>query len=151
LTPLSATRRRSRAPPAIEPLRPAVLGEPAGLCPPAGVAAVLSVLDVGEPLLALDAPLAAPAPEPLPNFAFFSTNPPPAALDAPAPCDALELGELLVELLLDPSPRCRHPVALVAPAPSVLELLCGVLDDGVWAASVPHSATALLSAAAHCQ
>jgi len=103
---------------------------------------------------------------PLPNFAFFSTKPPPA----PVLLDVLL--EALLELLLS---RCRQPVAVICPAVSLDErlvdelpcglvvgwllcgldvvgwLLCGVDEVGDCAASVPHSATLLHSVTAHCQ
>jgi hypothetical protein len=108
-----------------------------------------------------------------PNFAFFSTKPPPA----PVLLDALL--ELLPELPEPPElvSRCRQPVAVICPAMSLDErpvdelpceplceplcdpleldddgwLLCGVDELGDCAASVPHSATPLHSVTAHCQ
>jgi hypothetical protein len=121
--------------------------------------------DEPEPMLLL----------PPPNFAFFSTKPPPA----PVLLDVLL--EALLELLLS---RCRQPVAVICPAMSLDERpvdelpweplcepddplcepdeplcepdvvgwpLCGVDEVGDCAASVPHRATALHSVTAHCQ
>jgi hypothetical protein len=99
----------------------------------------------------------APMLEPPPMRAFFSTKPPPLPPDADADSPAaLELLELLDELLLEPSARCRQPVAVTEPAVSDDERpvpwpLCGVLDVGDCAASVPHRAMLLLSVIAHCQ
>jgi hypothetical protein len=82
--------------------------------------------------------------EALLNFAFFSTKLPAALLGL-----AL-LDGLAVESVVDDAPaRCRQPVALVeslAPAGDG----CGGDVVGLCAASVPHSATAVLSVAAHC-
>jgi hypothetical protein len=100
--------------------------------PDGGVASLPGALDALE------------LPDPLPNFAFLSTKLPP-----PAPL-ALALDGLLdVSLLLDDPPaRCRQPVALVAPGVAPADG-CGVDVVGLCAASVPQSATALLSVTAH--
>jgi len=88
-------------------------------------------------------------PEPLPIFAFFRTKLPPPAPELLA--DAL-LVSLLLELVLDPSARCRQPVAVTEPAVDDVCPLSGVLDVGdCAAASAPHRATLLLSVIAHCQ
>jgi len=92
-----------------------------------------------EPELMLD-------PLPLPMRAFFSTKlplPPPELL-----ADAL-LVSLLLELVLEPSARCRQPVAVIEPAVDDVWLLSDELDCA--AASAPHNATLLLSVIAHCQ
>jgi len=102
-----------------------------------------------EPELMLD-------PEPLPMRAFFSTKLPPLPPELLA--DAL-LVSLLLELVLEPSARCRQPVAVTEPAASDDDLpvddvwpLSGVLDVGACAAaSAPQNATLLLSVIAHCQ
>jgi hypothetical protein len=85
--------------------------------------------------------------------AFFRTKLPPLP-----PEEALLVSLLLALelLLLEPSPRCRHPVAVTLPAVWEAELPvdappCGVLDVGDCAASAPHRATLLLSVIAHCQ
>jgi len=96
-------------------------------------------------------------PLPLPMRAFFSTKVPPLA---PPLADALLVSLLLVlELVLDPSPRCRQPVAVTLPAVSDDDLPVdvwappwGVVDVGdCAAASAPQNATLLLSVIAHCQ
>jgi len=118
--------------------------------------------DPVEPELEVDAP--EPEldpmldPEPLPIFAFFRTKLPPPAPPPELLADEL-LVSLLLELVLEPSPRCRQPVAVIAPAVSDADLpvddvwpLSGVLDVGACAAaSAPQNATLLLSVIAHCQ
>lgn len=108
-------------------------GLPAGGVPACALS-LPGLLEVLE--LLLDPPL---------NFAFFSTKVPPPALLELAPLDGLPLGSLLD----DPPPRCRQPVAVIEPAVAPVDG-CGVEDVGLWAASVPHSATAVLSVMAHC-
>jgi hypothetical protein len=110
------------------------------------------LLDDGFPACALsllgELALLELLPAPLPNFTFFNTKPPPALLEL-AELDGV-LAELLeVSLLDDPPARCRHPVMLVVPAVEPVDD-CGVDAVGLCAASVPHSATAVLSVTAHC-
>jgi hypothetical protein len=65
-----------------------------------------------EPALELDP---APMLEPPPMRAFFRTKPPPLPPDADADWPA-PLAPLAPELVLEPSARCRHPVAVTDPA-----------------------------------
>jgi hypothetical protein len=108
---------------------------------PGGVAAVgLSLPGLGEVLdVLLDALL---------NLAFFSTKLSPRALLGLALLDGLAL----VSVVDDPLARCRQPVALVEPAAGAEDGCCEVGGDavGLWAASVPHRTTAVLSVPAHC-
>jgi hypothetical protein len=177
LTELSADRRMSEPlRPLMLPPRPAVDDEPSlpGVDPeadepvepdapvdPEPVAPVAPEPDADEPApddpvepeLEVDAPEPELElmldPEPLPIFAFFSTKLPP-----PAPAllaDAL-LVSLLLELVLEPSARCRQPVAVTEPAVDDVCPASGVLDVGACAAaSAPQNATLLLSVIAHCQ
>lgn len=156
------------APPACEPW----LDE----APPA-VLPVLPAAPLDEPAAPLEEP-DAPLPEPAPMRAFFNTNPPdaPEPAEAPPLCapveapplwalvvlpvdplpDAEPLPEALPEPLLDPSARCRHPVAVIVSA------LCDADEPtpacppcepavGDCAASVPQSAMTPVSVVAHCQ
>jgi hypothetical protein len=76
-----------------------------------------------EPALDEPAPEFEPAPmlelEPLPIRAFFSTKLPLPPDVADEPAGLVLVDEL--ELLLDPSARCRQPVAVTDPADSVAE------------------------------
>jgi hypothetical protein len=138
----------------VEPAPEAVALEPVEPVAPDAVEPEPVEPDADDPL-----PEPEPAPEPEPELmllllppmrAFFRTKPP-----AP-PDDALLVSLLLDVELLDPSARCRQPVAVTLPAASDAERPvpcppCGVLDVGACAASAPHSATLLLSVIAHCQ
>ena len=109
-------------PDALEPAEPDA--EPEAVPAPAEPEAVP---DAPEPLALLPVEPELDEPElmlllALPNFAFFSTKPPPA----PVLLDVLL--EALLELLLS---RCRQPVAVIWPAMSLDErpvgwLLCGL-------------------------
>lgn len=153
-------------PPLMLPVRPAVEGdellpdvdpEPDALEPvldPVPDEAVPADPVADEPVP--DEPLPDPEPmlEPLPIWAFFSTKLPPLPLVADAP--AASVLPLVLDVELEPSPRCRHPVAVTAPADSVAARPlvacppCGVLEVGACAASAPHKAMLLLSVIAHC-
>jgi hypothetical protein len=131
LTEVSAIKRRSCEPlPVRLPPRPAVDGEdPLPVAPepdaePAEPVAPAPEAEPAEPV-ALE-PVApepvAPAPEPAPMLepppmrAFFSTNPPlPPAADADWPAALVVLAPVL---LVDPSARCKQPVAVTDPAAS---------------------------------
>jgi hypothetical protein len=122
------------------------------------------------PPVVLDAPdcdapdaseLALPLLDEPPIRAFFRMKLPPLPDVALAP-DWLLVDDVVVPVepveLLEPAlSRCRQPVAVISPALWVAELpvlgwpLCGDDVGDCAAARVPHSATAVLRPAAHCQ
>jgi hypothetical protein len=72
----------------------------------------------------------------------------------PALDDAAAPGAPLAVLDADASPRCRQPVALIAPCCVVAMPRwpgpCGVLVAGDWAARTPHNAMLPPNVSAHC-
>jgi hypothetical protein len=139
LTPASAINLSSRPPPDARLVLAVVLDAAGAGLPgvglPAWALSLLGLLDALELVLAS-----------LPNLKFFSTKPPLPGLLVLAPLDGLALDDVSLDA---PPARCRQPVALALEALALVDD-CGVDVVGLCAASVPHSATAVLSVTAHC-